>query len=159
MADVYQKEYQLKYVKGVSCVTQLSCVKPVTNVKLTASNLPVGARHQNYWQIWQNLGASPKVVQILATPSLTDLAKLDTVTDSHKQLCKPSQDQLKYVKGVSCVTQLSCVKPVTNVKLAASNLPVGARLQNYWQIWQNLGASPKVVQILATPSPFGSGQT
>ena len=39
-----QRKYKLKYVKGVSCVTQLSCVKPVTNVKNVASNLPVGAR-------------------------------------------------------------------------------------------------------------------
>ena len=52
------------------------------------------------------------------------------------------------VVTVSCVTQLSCVKPVTNVKLAASNLPVGTRLQNYWQTWLNLGAGPKGVQIL-----------
>ena len=65
MADVHRKDYQLKYFKGVSCVTQLSCVKPVTNVKLAASNLPVGARFQNYWQTWLNLGAGPKVVQIL----------------------------------------------------------------------------------------------
>ena len=31
-----QKEYRLKYVKAVSCDTQLSCVKPVTNVKNAA---------------------------------------------------------------------------------------------------------------------------
>ena len=43
---------------------------------------------------------------------------------------------------------LSCVKPVTNVKNVASNLPVGARLQNYWQTWVDLGAGLKVVQIL-----------
>ena len=61
----YQKEYKLKYVKGVSCVTQLSCVKPVTTVKNAASNLPVGARFQNFWQTWLNLCAGPKVVQIL----------------------------------------------------------------------------------------------
>ena len=30
----YHKKYNLKYVKGVSCVTQLSCVKPVKNVKM-----------------------------------------------------------------------------------------------------------------------------
>ena len=52
------------------------------------------------------------------------------------------------MKGVSCVTQLSCVKPVTNVKKAAQNLSVGARLQNYWQTWLDLGVGPKVVQIL-----------
>ena len=60
-----QREYKLKYVKGVSCVTQVSCVKPVTNVKNVASNLPVWARLHNYWKIWLNLGAGPKVVQIL----------------------------------------------------------------------------------------------
>ena len=53
-----------------------------------------------------------------------------------------------YEKSVSCVTQLCCVNPVTYVKLAAQNLPVGARLQNFWQTWLHLGAGPKVVQIL-----------
>ena len=52
------------------------------------------------------------------------------------------------MKSVSCVSHLSCVKPVTNVKNAAQNLPIGARLQNYWQTWLDLGAGPKVVQIL-----------
>ena len=52
------------------------------------------------------------------------------------------------MKGVSCVTQLSCVKPVTNVKHVVSYLPVGARLQNFWQTWLDLDAGPKVVQIL-----------
>ena len=72
-----QRNNKLKYVKGVSCVTQLSCVKPVTNVKNAASNLPVGARLQNYWQTWLNLGAGLKIVQILTGlhPSLSDPAK------------------------------------------------------------------------------------
>ena len=52
------------------------------------------------------------------------------------------------MKGTSCVTQLSCVKPVTYVKNAASNLPVGAKLQNFWQTWLNLGAGPKIVRSL-----------
>ena len=47
--------------------------------------------------------------------------------------CHYRNHKLKYVKGVSCVTQLSCVQPVTNVKNAVSNLSVGARLQNFWQ--------------------------
>ena len=62
--------------------------------------------------------------------------------------CYLKENKLKYVKSASCVTQLSCVKPVTNVKNVASNLPVGARLQNFWQTWLDLGAGPKVVQIL-----------
>ena len=64
-AGCYYKDCKLKSVKSVSCVTQLSYVQPVTNVKNAASNLPVGARLQNYWQTWLDLGAGPKVVQIL----------------------------------------------------------------------------------------------
>ena len=56
--------------------------------------------------------------------------------------------KLKSVKSVSCVTQLSCVNPVTNVTNIVQNLPVGARLQNFWKTWLDLGAGPKVVQIL-----------
>ena len=55
---------------------------------------------------------------------------------------------LKYVKGVSSVTQLSCVQPVTNVPLAVQNLPVGARLQIFWQTWLEMGAGLRIVQIL-----------
>ena len=62
--------------------------------------------------------------------------------------CYCRNHKLKYVKSVSCVTQLSCVQPVTNVRNAVPNLPVGARLQNFWQTWLDLGAGPKVVQIL-----------
>ena len=64
-------------------------------------------------------------------------------------VCHMQSDcKLKYVKGVSCVTHLCCANLVTNVKPAAPNLPVGARLQNFWQTWLDLGAGPKVVQIL-----------
>ena len=63
--------------------------------------------------------------------------------------CYPQTDcKLKFVQSVSCVTQLSCVRSVANAMNVVSNLPVGARLQNFWQVWQSLGASPVVVQIL-----------
>ena len=64
-AGCHYKNCKLKSVKSVSCVTQLFCVQPVTNVKNTAPNLPVGARLQNFWQTWLDLGAGPKVVHIL----------------------------------------------------------------------------------------------
>ena len=64
-AGCHYKNCKLKSVKSVSCVTQLSCVQPVTNVKNTAPNLPVGARLQNFWKTWLDQGAGPKVVQIL----------------------------------------------------------------------------------------------
>ena len=56
------KDHKLKYVKGVSCVTQLSCVPHVAEAPNVVSNLPVGARLQNFWQTWMDLGAGPKVV-------------------------------------------------------------------------------------------------
>ena len=56
--------------------------------------------------------------------------------------------KLKSVKSVSCVTQLSCVNTASNVINVVPNLPVGARLQNFWQTWLDLGAGPKIVQIL-----------
>ena len=37
---------------------------------------------------------------------------------------------------------------MTNVPLVVQNLPVGARLQNFWQTWLERGAGPKIVQIL-----------
>ena len=61
------------------------------------------------------------------------------ITKSHR---------LKYVKVASCVTQLSSVQSVNNAQNAALNLPVGARLQKFWETWLNLGAGPKTIQIL-----------
>ena len=55
---------------------------------------------------------------------------------------------LKHVKGASSVIQLPCVQSVTNVPLVVKNLPVGARLQNFWQTWLERGAGPKIAQIL-----------
>ena len=65
VADCHLQNYKLKSVKSVSCVTQLSCVNPASNVINAVPNLPVGARLQNFWQTWLNLGAGPKIVQIL----------------------------------------------------------------------------------------------
>ena len=64
-AVCYQKDCTLKSVKNVSCVIPLSCAQPVTSFKNVASNLPVGTRLQNFWQTWLDLGAGPKIVQIL----------------------------------------------------------------------------------------------
>ena len=65
LAVVRNRDHTFKFVKGASCVTQLSCVQPVVNVLLVAKTLPVGSRLQNFWQTWLDLGAGPKIVQIL----------------------------------------------------------------------------------------------
>ena len=46
------------------------------------------------------------------------------------------------------VDQLCSVTLAPNVPLVAKNLPVGARLNLFWEIWETLGAGPKAVQIL-----------
>ena len=44
-------------------------------------------------------------------------------------------NKIKICQGVYCVTQLSFVKPVTNIQTVASNLPVGVRLQLFGKTW------------------------
>ena len=61
----FSKSHTVKYVKGVSCVTQLSYVQPVTNVRNVVTTYPVGARFQHFWKVWLELGAGPKVTHIL----------------------------------------------------------------------------------------------
>ena len=50
-------------------------------------------------------------------------------------------EKLKYVKNVSCVDPLSFASTVQNAKHVAQNLPVGARFQNFWQTWLDLGVT------------------
>ena len=56
--------------------------------------------------------------------------------------------EIKYVNDVSCVGHLSSVNLVTNVPTAAIDLLVGAKLHQFWEKWEALGASPKVVTAL-----------
>ena len=63
-------------------------------------------------------------------------------------VCHLYSHKLKYVNSASCVIPLSYVNVVRNAPNVVSNLPVGARLQNFWEKWLDLGAGPKVVQIL-----------
>ena len=87
-----------------------------------------------------NLDVKPLVVKFV--PSAPGLPQRKGISPGVPEC------QLKSVKGASCVTQLSCVNSVSNVPNVALTLPVGARLQNFWQTWLDLGAGPKVVQIL-----------
>ena len=51
------------------------------------------------------------------------------------------------MKDVSCVNQLSFVQNVTIVPIAAPDLPVGARLHQFWETWEAPGAGSKVIRI------------
>ena len=56
--------------------------------------------------------------------------------------------QIKHVNDVSCIGHLSSVNSVTNVPTVVTHPPVGARLQQFWEKWEALGSSPKVVTML-----------
>ena len=69
---------------------------------------------------------SPKTLVNSVAPWLSKKKDKSPDVSGCYQKCK-----LKYVKNIFCVNQLSFVKPLTNVPTAASNLPVGARLQTF----------------------------
>ena len=54
--------------------------------------------------------------------------------------------EIKYVNDVSCVSHLSSANTVTNT--VVTDPPVWARLQQFWEKWEALRLSPKVVPIL-----------
>ena len=125
------------------------CVAKLQTRLLAGSSTPT--RQTMNTQVFANVNCHV-ATPVYTAPGLSQKKDVSPgVADCHLKRCK-----LKSVKSVSCVTQLSCVKPVTNVKNVASNLPVGARLQNYWQTWLDLELFKSGKRV--TPSPFGSGQ-
>ena len=111
----------LQTVKHVPFFPSPSCVKKTVKTQ-TQDSLSANLNAVNHVHFVQGLSQKKDVSPVIV---------------NH---CK---EKLKYVKNVCCVNQLSFVKPVTNVQHPAPNLPVGARLQNFWQTWLDLGAGPK----------------
>ena len=60
----------------------------------------------------------------------------------------PCQSKIKHVKDVCCVDHCLSAQSVPNVPSAAAEQNVGGRLQKFWQVWQAMGANPRVVSIL-----------
>ena len=94
----FQTGYTVKYVKGASCVTQLSCAQPVTNVKkcchnstcrgstskLLASLAGAGSRSEGGSNFERRL-----------PPPLPDPTQTHKVSHSRKVLCQSSQGQIR----------------------------------------------------------------
>ena len=101
-ADCHYIKQELKYVNSISCVTQLCYVSHVTCAPYVVPNLPVGARLQTFWQTWLELGAGPKVVQILKEGYTLPFRIWPHLTRSlsSKLLCQSSQEQLP-VRGIT----------------------------------------------------------
>ena len=106
-------------MKSVSCVTQLSCVQPVTNVRNVASNLPVGARSS---KLLANLAGSGCRSENSSNPErgllppLSDPAKAHKVSHSYKLLCQSPQEQLPAV-GITSAYRQKCSRtgPQSNI--------------------------------------------
>ena len=128
--------------RASSRINDNHCV-PRVQLRLLAGGLSPPTRQTMNTQL--NLNVNCHVVtDVYTAPGLSPRKDISPgVADCHLKNCK-----LKSVKSVSCVTQLSCVNPVSNVINAVQNLPVGARLQNFWQNWLEMAAGPKAVQIL-----------
>ena len=47
---------------------------------------------------------------------------------------------IKFVKGVFCLDKLNPIQTVTNVPIVSPDLPVGARLHNFWENGQPWGS-------------------
>ena len=60
----------------------------------------------------------------------------------------PYKNKIKSVKGVCCVNPCLSVPCVHNAHTVAKPPNVGGRLQQFWQVWQELGANPRVVSII-----------
>ena len=73
-----------------------------------------------------------------------------TIGHPQKKGLSPTQllKRIKHVKSVSCVDPCLFAPNVQNVPSVVTDLPVGGRLQEFWQVWKELGANPQVVSIL-----------
>ena len=103
-------------MNDVSCVGHLSSVTSVTNVTTVVTHPPVGARLQQFWEKWEVLGSSPKVVTILREgytlpfrfrPNLT---RSPTVISKYVNL----QRQSHLLEALYQLTNKNAVKPVEN---------------------------------------------
>ena len=76
----------------------------------------------------------------------------------HQQKSLVIVKSLKCVKDISCVDKWSFVQSVTNVPVAAPDLPEGARLHQFWETWATLGSSPKVIRIVREDREVQNGK-
>ena len=104
---------KIKYVKDISCVGHLSSANFVTNIPPVVIDPPVGARLHNFWEKWEVLGSSPKVVTTLREGYTEPMQ----VTNYHKQLSKPIQT-VPLFGGTASVGEQKCSGTGSKPKLS-----------------------------------------
>ena len=107
---------EINHVNDVSCVDHLSSVKIVTNVPTVVTNLPVGARLQQFWERWETLGSSPKVIRILREGYTLPFRFRPKLTRSPMVISKyvNPQRQSLLLEALAQLTSKNAVAPVTN---------------------------------------------
>ena len=107
---------EINHVNNVSCVDHLSSVKIVTNVPTVVTNLPVGARLQQFWEKWEALGSSPKVIRILREGYTLPFRFRPNLTRSPMVISKyvNPQRQSLLLEALAQLTNKNAVEPVTN---------------------------------------------
>ena len=107
---------EINHVNDVSCVDHLSSVKIVTNVPTVVTNLPVGARLQQFWEKWEALGSSPKVIRILREGYTLPFWFRPNLTRSPMVISKyvNPQRQSLLLEALAQLTNKNAVEPVTN---------------------------------------------
>ena len=107
---------EINHVNDVSCVDHLSSVKIVTNVPTVVTNLPVGARLQQFWEKWETLGSSPKVIRILREGYTLPFRFRPNLTRSPMVISKyvNPQRQSLLLEALAQLTNKNAVEPVTN---------------------------------------------
>ena len=107
---------EIKHVNDVSCVGHLSSVTSVTNVPTVVTHPLVGARLQQFWEKWEALGSSPKVVTILREGYILpfrfrpNLTRSPTVISKYVNL----QRQSHLLEALYQLTNKNAVEPVEN---------------------------------------------
>ena len=125
-------------MKSVSCVTQLSCVNPVTNVPNVAFSLSVGARLQNFLENLAGSGRRSKGSsnpQRGLYPPLPDPTKTSKISDHHKLLCQSPEEQLP-TGGITSAYRQKCSR--------------GSKKPNISEFFQQIVSSPKTKQSVET---------
>ena len=136
-AGCHYKNCKLKSVKSVSCVTQLSCAQPVTNVKCCTKSACRGKTSE----LLANLAGSGSRSKGSSDPkrglhpSLPDPAKAHKVTQGYQLLCQSPQEQLP-VGGITSAHSQKCCRT--------------SKKPNFSGVFQQTVSSPKTQQQIAT---------
>ena len=80
--------------------------------------------------------------------SCTFCARAITKERCKSRHCKTLQREIKICEKCFLCRSIVFCKTCNKCPTSATNLSVGARLQNFWQTWLDLGAGLKIVQIL-----------